>query len=127
VNQDIKAEWLAELRSGTRKQGKRFLQKDGQFCCLGVLCEVAVKHDITSITGNKNAPLGRGTAVTYDEVYIASLPDAVSEWAGISRAEAFPSPYGDQPETSATNVLMNLNDMHEWTFPQIADWIEENL
>lgn len=37
----IKADWIAALRSGEWKQARGQLHKDGAYCCLGVLCEVA--------------------------------------------------------------------------------------
>ena len=33
-------EWLEALRSGKYKQGRRFLRNNGEFCCLGVLCDI---------------------------------------------------------------------------------------
>ena len=32
--------WVDALRSGEYKQGRNFLERDGKFCCLGVLCEI---------------------------------------------------------------------------------------
>jgi hypothetical protein len=36
----IKKKWVAALRSGEYKQGRRYLKRDGKYCCLGVLCEI---------------------------------------------------------------------------------------
>lgn len=38
---DLKEKWVAALRSGNYKQGKNVLKRNGAYCCLGVLCEVA--------------------------------------------------------------------------------------
>lgn len=42
MDPEIKAKWIAALRSGEYKQGTGRLYDDltGRFCCLGVLCEV---------------------------------------------------------------------------------------
>ena len=43
MDPELKAKWIAALRSGEYKQGKNRLHsnEDNSFCCLGVLCEVA--------------------------------------------------------------------------------------
>ena len=38
---ELKAKWLAALRSGEYVQGTGHFEKDRKFCCLGVLCKVA--------------------------------------------------------------------------------------
>lgn len=37
---ELKTAWVGALRSGEYTQGRDFLEKDGKFCCLGVLCDV---------------------------------------------------------------------------------------
>ena len=34
-------EWIEALRSGEYQQGRRYLKKGDNYCCLGVLCELA--------------------------------------------------------------------------------------
>ena len=52
MNQKIKERWVKALRSGKYKQGKGWLRKSSgpkkksEFCCLGVLCDLAVKSKI---------------------------------------------------------------------------------
>lgn len=41
MNPELKAKWVEALRSGEYQQGVMYLKRDGCFCCLGVLCEVA--------------------------------------------------------------------------------------
>lgn len=36
----LRANWIAALRSGKYKQGKRKLRVEDRYCCLGVACEV---------------------------------------------------------------------------------------
>lgn len=52
---ELKAKWVAALRSGEFKQGKERLEKDGRFCCLGVL---------NRIQGNENGD--RGTIAVWE-------------------------------------------------------------
>ena len=35
--------WVKALESGEYKQGHQLLNKDNEFCCLGVLCDLAAK------------------------------------------------------------------------------------
>jgi len=60
---EIKAQWVAALRSGEYVKGRNHLQKDGKFCCLGVLCELAVKAGI--VTANPSPVEGVRYAHTY--------------------------------------------------------------
>jgi hypothetical protein len=75
---DIKAAWLAKLRSGEFAQGSGQLRtwdadkKVWQYCCLGVLCEMS--------------GLGEWEERLRVSVYLGSkhyLPVEVAEWAGI--------------------------------------------
>ena len=38
---ELATDWVNALRNGNFQQGKNFLNRDNEFCCLGVLCEVA--------------------------------------------------------------------------------------
>ena len=40
MDAELKAKWIAALRSGEFKQGKNYLRRGGAHCCLGVLCEI---------------------------------------------------------------------------------------
>jgi hypothetical protein len=40
MNPEVKARWVAALRSGEYKQGKGALRLNNKFCCLGVLCDL---------------------------------------------------------------------------------------
>ncbi len=50
MNPDVKAAWLAALRSGNYTQGKECLKRvrsngDTEYCCLGVLCDILGRID----------------------------------------------------------------------------------
>ena len=40
MDAQLKAKWVEALRGGKYKQGSGWLEKDGAFCCLGVLCAI---------------------------------------------------------------------------------------
>ena len=40
MDAQTKDKWIKALRSGEYEQGDSFFEKDGRFCCLGVLCAV---------------------------------------------------------------------------------------
>lgn len=119
----IKKEWIAALRSGDYKQGTGFLHTydiffkiDNEFCCLGVLCELAVQHGI--ISKGRNTASGKVLYGSNDTV----LPIRVREWANLnSRTPSVPS------ESNINEVaLAELNDNNS-SFDELADLIEEYL
>lgn len=119
MNEEVKAEWVAALRSGDYPQGAGMLRSatsDG-YCCLGVLCELAVKHGV--IQPPKKTLWG---AYLYahefgDESRDSSIPRRVAEWAGLD---------GPDPVVKAA-YLSEWNDVKDADFPQIANMIEEEL
>jgi hypothetical protein len=118
VNNEVKAKWVAALRSGEYKQGLTRLKTvyegiDPKFCCLGVLCdlhdkELNCEQSFESIAGE--------------------LPDHVKEWAGLEEN----NPYMRQPASLAypkewrTHISV-LNDIKQFSFNQLADLIEAQL
>lgn len=41
MDKELKAKWIAALRSGEFKQGREYFERYEKFCCLGVLCKVS--------------------------------------------------------------------------------------
>jgi hypothetical protein len=116
VNAEIKAEWLKDLRSGEFKQGRHFLKTlDGEHCCLGVLCEQAVRKGVIppSIPG----PSGHSFGTPDDMSVVSVLPDKVVDWAELSDVN---------PSAGSTRSLAGLNDSG-LSFLEIANLIEEHL
>ena len=101
----VKALWVKRLRSGKDRQGKYYLKdKYGFMCCMGVLAEVCgVPSKLVDV------------CYLYD--FGGMLDDVAS----------FPPDGFKGLTVKDIGILMQLNDRDEWTFPQIADWIEENL
>lgn len=103
LTQDLKDKWVAALRSGYYKQGFRRLRTfEYRFCCLGVLCEIAdnVQWDSECRYTCNGEVLGGFLSNKKNECYFINA------------------------DKQAT--LSNMNDTGT-PFPQIADWIEENI
>jgi hypothetical protein len=83
---EVKAQWLADLRSGAYKQWRSSLYHEDAFCCLGVL---------SHRQGLLDEPTGR-----YPDKFLHAQTQA---------------------------QLIKMNDEQCLSFPQIADWIEENI
>jgi len=131
LKKDVKKKWLKALRSGEYEKGIDRLvtvpymeetNDNYQFCCLGVLADVAVKD---------------GAAGWYDESYEHDdpdfedtlLPPKISEWA-------FGTGLDGQVLEDLQGFLASRNDgsfsvkgtlPKAWTHKRIADWIEANL
>ena len=114
MNIEIQKLWTNALRSGKYKQGKVNLRRNDEFCCLGVLCELAVQNNIIAAA----RPIDFSPIFTYDD-YAGSLPPSVIEWAEIQQCYA-------QPQVSE-GFLYDLNDNEDWSFNQLADIIEREL
>jgi len=114
VKEDIKRLWVDALRSGKYKQARSALATKDGYCCLGVLCQLAVDSGVPIKV--KEVRSGLGAVTSYDDARFL-LPTAVQEWAGL---EANPV---------LGNPLTNLADMNDRrnSFAVIADAIEEYL
>lgn len=99
MNAAIKAELVERLRSGKYAQGKEKLAtKEGDdtlYCCLGVLCEMAVERGIINRIEqdvecwdceNPDTCVTK-VEVHYDNTYHATLPKKVIDWAGIESVD----------------------------------------
>lgn len=109
----VKDLWVQALRSGEYRQTKNYLSTDDGYCCLGVLCEVAIADGLEIDCQDY------GT-VFYDGED-AILPQSVQEWADLGQA----NPSIDW-EADDVCSLAELND-HGGTFDEIALVIEEQL
>jgi hypothetical protein len=129
MNPEIKADWVAELRSGKHQQAYGNLKDDqGAMCCLGVLAECAVR---AGVIGSPRL-LAEGCNYLYpftdedgaEDGREGILPPPVVKWAGLTNSEGFLPPgvlVADQKS------LIGLNDTEHYTFSQIADVIEEHF
>ena len=117
MNKQIKARWVRALRSGKYKQGKEALHQDGQYCCLGVLCDISGvgKWEVCRHVVGEQYVTGQWASFT-------RLTPQVMDWAGLKSLS------GDLhmelmgiPDCS----LVYLNDQGE-SFETIANVIEEH-
>lgn len=131
MNQEIKDQWVNALTNGEYHQGTGELKtlKD-EFCCLGVLCDLAVKAGVAKwlyqpSTGWLLIPAN----VTMEEakdvgaVGSATLPRFVTEWAGMTKHEHNPTVVRDGDHIALTQA----NDSLELPFTTIAELIHETL
>lgn len=127
MNPEIKAQWVTDLKSGEYTQGKDLLtlvQLDGteKNCCLGVLCQQAVKAGVVSRVATKvhgEVFYGDGDP---DDVSSAVLPHSVVEWAGLGSGN--PTLIHDGGPAGASYY----NDSNpSYSFDVIADLIDAQL
>ena len=109
----VVSKWVEALRSGDYKQGKEWLHQKNdkgqdRYCCLGVLCDLAVKAKIIP------PPTEDDKVFSYRKED-AHLPPIVKKWVGLKTAS------GDFHVGSS---LVDLNDNGS-RFTTIAKLIEE--
>lgn len=128
MHKEIAEKWVAELRSGKYPQTTRYLRDGAGFCCLGVLCEVALKNDVKlKITSDRMNGI-----YSYDDEENV-LPNRVRWWAGVKEHNPnVPEPYAEkihhedhEYEPESFSYLAELND-NGYTFDEIADIIEKH-
>ena len=124
MREEIKGEWVKALRSGKYKKGTGRLAKESangeiEYCCLGVLCEVARELDFDLTLRRVGNPSG-DFDISYDGA-TGILPGSVANWAELP----------NEPDVTFDGEvgmpITVVNDDYELSFSQIADIIEENL
>jgi hypothetical protein len=132
MNPEIKAQWVAALRSGEYEQGQEYLHIGDSYCCLGVLCDLAVKAGVISETPDAGADIDENRYAAYDDAE-TTLPESASRWAGLTEPDgswiedpimAIPDP--TSPGNRRPHSVSSLNDSG-LSFAKIADLIEEQL
>jgi hypothetical protein len=122
MNPEIKAKWVAALRSGQYQQNRGSLRRNDAFCCLGVLCELHRQEvggeEWCERTGSGTRAYGRANALP---------PGEVSQWAGFDDDRKV-TIGGVAARISAHNDGMVDNGQIPCrTFAEIAKAIEEQL
>lgn len=135
MNKDIKDRWVAALESNEFKQGKEALRIGDEFCCLGVLSELAVRDGVIDPAevlpeDDWRAQRGNGGEVYCYDGEIGNLSDGVAKWAGLTVDDVWGENDG-QPVTDCDpyvgdELLSRLNDTGK-TFPELAALIKEHL
>jgi hypothetical protein len=119
MKEEIKAQWVAALRSGRYEQTQGRLQRDGSFCCMGVLCELAVEAGVIPSPVFVPPISGGSEVAAYGRSELTGSPPAeVWDWSGF---EAL----GVVDELAME--LMARNDELDQSFEEIADYIESRF
>lgn len=117
VNKENMRLFVAALRSGEYEQGRYRLttiQADSvQHCCLGVACEVALRHGVQMEIGVAPVPGHPGLTKRVYNAQSLFLPLAVQQWLGVDNDNLMI--HGESAST--------LNDDSHWTFSEIAEGI----
>lgn len=116
--------WLLALESGDYKQGTGYLRtKNNEFCCLGVLCDLAAKEGI----------LKEPVILKHDGFYCYEdkesketknynmLPSRLADILGMSIAGSYYPKYVPNHYS-----LWQDNDSRKKSFKEIADIIRDN-
>jgi hypothetical protein len=114
VNKQLRDEWVKALRSGKYDQTTETLEKDGAYCCLGVLCVVA-GQDIPDDANDLDSYEYESGEDDEDEILLFDMRP-FRDQCGL----------GTAPD-SLQNKLVKMNDDENKTFAEIADWIEQNV
>ena len=137
MNQEIKTKWVNALRSGDYEQGQGALRNfDGQYCCLGVLCDLYDKHRMEEFGAESSwavdtVSLNEYISVLGDRSEVGVPPNAVVDWAGLS--DNNPDILVDLEDEIGEEkyqyelAIAELNDDKGLTFNELADLIEEQL
>ena len=130
MNADIKKRWVDALRGDKYKQTTQVLHKalrnstegtyTDSFCCLGVLCDLHIKHAAEPHEGWSEDD----SKTVCEFVYLDEstfLPEIVRQWSGMEDCSGDEVTIDDKRETLASH-----ND-NGCTFAEIADAIESQL
>jgi hypothetical protein len=109
MKKEIADKWIEALESGKYKQTDSVLERNGSFCCLGVLCKLAEEEGVVERQDN-------GHTVYYGR-WSAELPPEVVEWAGMAG-------HGGQRK-GCRRTLVYLNDTSRYSFQSIAKVIRK--
>lgn len=107
--------WTKALRSGKYKQGKRQLQSENGFCCLGVACDIFIKEKVKI----KDA----------DGLLSGTYPvnQRAPKWLKAINSDFENKQFKAAPLETAAYSLSSLNDgfgHNQLTFDEIADCLE---
>lgn len=117
MNPEIKAAWLAALRSSDYTQTTGGLHDDVGYCCLGVLCDLHAKA-----TDGVWEP-SQGWRIYKNET--GTLPPIIQTWAGVD--DESPEVFGEPISVYNDGFPSRSAPIKKHTFAEIADLIEAHL
>lgn len=117
--------WLETMEADLHNQCKSQLWEkddDGEyaFCCLGLACEVLRENKLRGVEEDG----GRSLPPRRDSERMGLIVDPEAGEVDINKKHRLFKALRDQ--LVCTAYLFNLNDLEEWTFPQIA-WLVRQL
>lgn len=83
MKRDIAEKWVAALRSGDYTQARGYLKLAHGHCCLGVLCELAVKENVVKGAMKYDYQSTRYLFCFGANEEVGHLPEEVLDWSGI--------------------------------------------
>jgi uncharacterized glyoxalase superfamily protein PhnB len=101
----FKEKWVAALRSGKFKQGKEYLEIEGEYCCLGVACKIT----------HPRLNLGEANFICDQDFNSKELSKI-----------RVPAILKGDSDNKIVDTLAKMNDSGA-SFKKIAAWIEKNL
>lgn len=114
--------WTDALRSGEFVQGFECLRQEAapghdRYCCLGVYAEVS------------GIPSSLITFLSGRRAYKYVFPSSTDPSGETEELAAIPPFWGRLHGISEDDVrhLIRMNDVEDWSFDQIAEWIDTNL
>jgi hypothetical protein len=106
MKSEYKGPWLKALRSGRYEQGRSYINSQGRFCCLGVLCDVAgIQWSEPDESGDRKSLDGTTDYCNLTEKGCAIFGLRIKDVAALTR----------------------MNDSEGKSFSEIADYIERAL
>jgi hypothetical protein len=124
--------WIADLRSGKYKQGRKWLHNNDCFCCLGVAAdrEGVEWVDCTDFDLEDNQKIF-GYGVDFEVIYPDRIVDSDYGLSLIPDGDAFDALDAlgavSSRRSNYSSWLGVLNDEMGMTFSEIADLIENHL
>lgn len=142
-NTEVIEKWAALLESGEFSQARNALSRVSApeedvptdpanrtvgHCCLGVLCELAVREGIIGRPEQYGDSLSaNGVALSYAGAE-SFLPMKVVEWAGLASHNPrvyLSEEFGDGDVHTEQHTLADLNDIQVMSFKEIARVVRE--
>lgn len=122
IKNELTDRWADELDSGKYLQGTNRLCSKNFYCCLGVLCELAVAEGIVSKFNIGDMVSAQTYSYGTDHLNksMIQLPHPVSEWLGVESPDPAVMVDGE------LRSLIYLND-NGYSFKQIAGYIREGV
>jgi hypothetical protein len=120
MDSEIKAKWVAALRSGQYPQTRSHLRDDYGYCVYGVLCDLKNPEGWHGVVDDEEA--NTRYFIDGDERNYEDLPETVQQWAGIAEDDLV-----IHTVNYGTVRVFELNDYHAVPFNTLADLIEAQL